>query len=139
MGMENLDKIARKLEKDGEPTLFPRAAYAAQVEEENAEKRGPTSIGDLMAKRLPQKKGRATERGELLKYFNERITNKKGKRFGIPFIAMKCQGMSVQDLYHLKSVCDQESKRTFTDEKTGKAVQITFGMVFWQELRPKAT
>lgn len=97
----------------------------------------PKSLADLMAGRQAKDKGRATERGELLKYFNDRVLNKKGKKFGIPFFAMKLQGFKEQDLYHLKSVCEQESKRSFIDKKTGKTVQLTFGMVFWIELKPK--
>ena len=135
----NYGKIAAKLEKDGEPTLFPvaRPIYAEQVAEENAENRKPKSMADLLAARSSAPKKRATERGELLKYFDNHITNKKGKRYGIPFFAKKLQGIPTEDLYYLKSVCEQESKRTFEDKKTGKIVQVTVGMVFWRELEVK--
>lgn len=94
------------------------------------------SLFDLLKDyKVPEKKERKTERGELLKYFNENLRDKKGKRFGIPFLAMKLQGMQLPDLYHLKSVCDQESKRTFVDT-LGQTVQVTFGMVFWKEIQP---
>ena len=137
--MEDYGKIAKKMEKDGEPTLFPvsRPIYAEQVAEENAQHGGAKSIADLMKKRLPEKKTRATERGELLKYFNQHVLNKKGKQYGMPFFGRKLQGIPTQDLYYLKSLCEQESKRTFTDKITGKVVQITVGMVFWREIKPK--
>lgn len=125
--------------KDGEPSLFgnARLLYEDRVAKENAEKSGPKSMADIVAKRLAKPKGRATERGELLKYFNEHITNKAGKRFGIPFIARQVQGMDLPTLYYLKSLCEQESKRTYEDKNTGKVVQITVGMVFWREIKIK--
>ena len=135
----DLGKLEKKLLKDGEPTLFPmtRNAYADSVEEENGSKRALTSVGDLVRKRMPEKKGRATERGELLKYFDDNITNKAGKKYGIPFFGRKLQGIPTKDLYYLKSVCESESKRTFEDKQTGKTVQITVGMVFWREIKAK--
>ena len=122
-------EMEKRMVKEGAPTLFP-ASYSEEPGDRNA-----TSMADLLKSRVAPKKGRATERGELLKYFNEHLTNQKGKRFGIPFIAMKVQGLSVQDLYYLKSVCDQEAGRKFVDKKTGQEKTLTFGMVFWTRLR----
>lgn len=132
-------EIARKMAKDGEPSLFgnARLLYEDQVAKENAEKSGPKSMADIVAARMNKPKDRRTQKGEILKYFNEHITNKAGKRYGIPFFARKLQGMELEDLYFLKSVCEQESKRTYEDKATGKIVQITVGMVFWREIKVK--
>lgn len=51
-------------------------------------------------------KGRGpTERGELLKYFSQKI----GKPIG--FVAMKLTGFKLPDLYYLKSTCDDAERR----------------------------
>ena len=118
--------------------LFSRPEYEARIQEENGEKQPGRSIADLLKGRpLPQKQKHRSERGDLITYFHERVFNKQGKRFPIAFIATKLSHLSVQDLYYLKSKCSQESNRTFKDKKTGKDVPITFGMVFWLELKAK--
>ncbi len=64
-------------------------------------------IGKQM--KLPEKpaKGakRPTERGELLKEFAGRI----GKPIG--YVAMRLTGFKLQDLYYLKSTCDDAERR----------------------------
>ncbi|MBI2610501.1 hypothetical protein HYW60_01015 [Candidatus Kaiserbacteria bacterium] len=55
-------------------------------------------------------KSRATERGELMKYFCERL-NKSRVRDGLPPITMARMGkilekVPTKDLYYLKRVCD---------------------------------
>jgi len=58
------------------------------------------SLANLIQQRAPAQKSRATERGELLKYF----AGKLGR--DIRYVAFKVTKMSVQDLYYLKSSCD---------------------------------
>ena len=70
-------------------------------------------------------KGRETERGELMKYFCERI-NSGRLRDGLPKITMARMGKTLEkiptkDLYYLKSVCDQAEN---------------FSKRFWYELNP---
>ena len=67
-----------------------------------------------------QKQMRETERGELMKYFIERI-NPGRVRDGLPKIAMARMGkileqIPTKDLYYLKRICDDSgnfSKRFF--------------------------
>jgi len=71
------------------------------------------------------KKTRETERGELMKYFCERI-NAGRLRDGLPLITMGRMGKTLEkiptkDLYYLKSVCDQAQN---------------FSKKFWWELNP---
>lgn len=54
--------------------------------------------------KVPEKK-KANERGDLLKYFATKIQKPIG------FVAMKLTGLQLQDLYFIKSNCDQEEKR----------------------------
>lgn len=58
------------------------------------------SMSALLQKRTPMKKSRATERGELLKYFSGKLGVK------IPYVAFKVTRMNLQDLYYIKSSCD---------------------------------
>ncbi len=72
------------------------------------------------------KKERATERGELMKYFMERL-NIARKRDHIPPLTMPRMGrllvaIPTQDLYYLRSVCDQSKD---------------FSKKFWWEIKPK--
>lgn len=69
---------------------------------------------------------RQTERGELMKYFLERI-NPGRLRDGLPPVAMGRMGKLLQkiptkDLYYLKSVCDDAGN---------------FSKKFWWEINPK--
>jgi hypothetical protein len=45
------------------------------------------------------------ERGELLKYFCRKLGKHEKKDIG--FVALKVTGMTMQDMYYLKSICDQ--------------------------------
>jgi len=72
------------------------------------------------------KKERITERGELLKYFMERL-NSERRQDGLSPLTMPRMGKTLQviptkDLYYLKRVCD-ESKN--------------FSKKFWWEINPK--
>jgi hypothetical protein len=74
----------------------------------------------------PRKKERATERGELMQYFMEKL-NRARIRDGIPPLSMPRMGKILQliptkDLYYLKSVCDSASD---------------FSKKFWWEVKPK--
>jgi len=71
-------------------------------------------------------KGRETERGELMKYFCERI-NSGRLRDGLAPISMGRMGKTLEkiptkDLYYLKSVCDQAEN---------------FSKKFWYSLNPE--
>lgn len=72
------------------------------------------------------KRDKATERGELMKYFMERL-NVGRKRDGIAPLSMPRMGrllvaIPTQDLYYLKRVCD--------DAKD-------FSKKFWWEIKPE--
>ncbi len=72
------------------------------------------------------KKERATERGELMQYFMEKL-NRARIRDGLPALSMPRMGKILQliptkDLYYLKSVCDQAND---------------FSKKFWWEVNPK--
>ena len=72
------------------------------------------------------KKERATERGELMKYFMEQL-NVSRRRDGLPPLTMPRMGrllvaIPTKDLYYLKSVCDQAKD---------------FSKKFWWEINPK--
>lgn len=71
-------------------------------------------------------KNRKTERGELMRYFCNRL-NAARKEDGIPPLTMPrmgkiLQGIPVRDLYYLKSVCEQSKN---------------FSKKFWWEVNPK--
>lgn len=72
------------------------------------------------------RKERATERGELMQYFQGKL-NRARVRDGLPELSMPRMGRVLQaiptkDLYYLKSVCDQASD---------------FSKKFWWEVNPK--
>jgi len=72
------------------------------------------------------KKERATERGELMKYFMEQL-NVSRRRDGLPPLTMPRMGrllvaIPTKDLYYLRSVCDQAKD---------------FSKKFWWEINPK--
>lgn len=72
------------------------------------------------------RKERITERGELMKFFIQRL-NEARKRDHIPPISMPRMGKILQaiptgDLYYLKSVCQQAPN---------------FSKKFWWEINPK--
>ena len=71
-------------------------------------------------------KTRQTERGELMRYFCDRL-NKSRVRDGLPPISMGRMGKLLQkiptkDLYYLKRVCDDAQN---------------FSKKFWYELNPE--
>lgn len=74
----------------------------------------------------PRKKEKATERGELMEYFRDKL-NRARIRDGLVGLSMPRMGRILQaiptkDLYYLRSVCDQS-----TD----------FSKKFWWEVNPK--
>lgn len=87
----------------------------------------PKSLADLMKGReLPKKQKHRTERGDLLTYFHQRIKNKQGKEYRMAFIASKLAHLELQDLYFLKSTCEDAQRR-------GKP----FGAIFWWSIKVK--
>jgi hypothetical protein len=77
-------------------------------------------------KEMPNKKERATERGELMEYFLHKL-NVARVRDGLKPMTMGRMGMLLiaiptKDLYYLKSVCDQSKD---------------FSKKFWWEINPK--
>ena len=72
------------------------------------------------------KKEKATERGEMMKYFMERL-NPGRVRDGYPPLSLPRMGrllvaIPTKDLYYLKSVCEQSKD---------------FSKKFWWEINPK--
>lgn len=72
------------------------------------------------------KKDRATERGELMKYFMDRLNGSRG-RDGLAPLTMGRMGrllvaIPTEDLYYLQRVCDQSKD---------------FSKKFWWEINPK--
>ncbi len=81
-------------------------------------------IGSHLAKTL--EKSRKTERGELMKYFIQKLNGERA-RDGLPAISMPRMGKLLQqiptkDLYYIKRVCDDSSN---------------FSKKFWWLLNPK--
>lgn len=74
----------------------------------------------------PRKREKATERGELMRYFLD-ILNRERARDGVPPLTMPRMGRILQaiptkDLYYLKRVCDEAKD---------------FSKKFWWEVNPK--
>jgi len=72
------------------------------------------------------KRTRETERGELMKYFCDRL-NTSRRRDGLPLVSMARMGKMLEkiptkDLYYLKTVCDKAQN---------------FSTKFWWELNPR--
>ncbi len=72
------------------------------------------------------KKEKVTERGEMMKYFMERL-NESRRRDHIPPLTMPRMGrlllaIPTKDLYYLRSVCEQSKD---------------FSKKFWWEINPK--
>ena len=79
-----------------------------------------------------RKRDRATERGELMQYFMQKL-NMTRTRDGLAPITMGrmarlLAGIPTQDLYFLKSICDDALKRNGID---------SFSKRFWWEINPK--
>ena len=66
-------------------------------------------------------KSKDTERGELLKYFQGRVNTErvgtKYKQVSIAFIATKVAGLTLRDLYYIKSSCDDSNKNGYSWSK----------------------
>lgn len=78
------------------------------------------------------RKERATERGELLKYFAERL-NRTRAQGGLPPVsigrlARLLMATEVRDLYYLKSICEDAESR---------GGMSAFSKKFWWEVNPK--
>ncbi len=76
--------------------------------------------------KLPVKKEKATERGEMMEYFLKNL-NSARVRDGLPPMTMGRMGrllvaIPTKDLYYLKTVCDQSKD---------------FSKKFWWETNPK--
>lgn len=88
-----------------------------------------------IGKHIQRNKGkeRATERGELMKYFLDKL-NRDRVRDGIGPLTMGRMGrllvaIPTKDLYFLKSVCDDAESRSGTTD--------SFSKKFWWEIKPK--
>ena len=78
------------------------------------------------------RKDRASERGELMQYFREKL-NMTRARDGLAPLTMGRMGRVLQaiptkDLYYLKSICDDAQKRGDI---------ASFSKKFWWEVSPK--
>jgi hypothetical protein len=84
-------------------------------------------ISNLFHQRATKPK-RQSQRGELLEYFHLNVNaerdGKKFKKLPIGAVAWKLQGLSVHDLYYLKSICEDERRRGGS-----------WGKVFWGSIR----
>lgn len=83
-------------------------------------------IGELMNEGGERSRKRITERGEMMRYFMEKL-NVSRKQDGLPPLTMARMGRVLQaiptrDLYYLKSVCEQATN---------------FSKKFWWEVNPK--
>lgn len=82
-------------------------------------------IGDLVPN-IKQEKSNKTERGELMKYFCDRLNVSRVKDglkpIGMGRMGMLLQGIPTKDLYYLKSICDSAKH---------------FSKKFWWEINPK--
>lgn len=67
-----------------------------------------------------QPKNKATERGELLKYFAQKLNRP------IPYVAFRLTGMDIPTLYYIKSECGQAEYRG-----------IPWGAAFYTSIKPK--
>jgi hypothetical protein len=79
-----------------------------------------------------KKRGRQTERGELLRYFMERL-NRTRTQDHLPALTLPRMGrllekIPTKDLYYLRSVCDDSASRGGV---------VAFSKRFWWELDPK--
>jgi hypothetical protein len=87
---------------------------------------------DHIGKHLEKKKkaDKATERGELMRYFMDKLNPPRVKD-GLPPLTMARMGrllvaIPTRDLYYLKSVCDDAESRG-----------SSFSKKFWWEVKPK--
>jgi len=73
---------------------------------------------------IPTKK-KQSERGELLRYFSQKLDKPIG------FVAMKCARLTVEDLYYMKSVADR-----YENESKGPWGKCWNGMLKLSPLSP---
>ncbi len=80
----------------------------------------------------PKKKDRATERGELMRYFMQKLNMTRARDLLPPLtmgrMARALEAIPTPDLYFLKSICDDASKRGDIS---------SFSKKFWWEINPK--
>jgi hypothetical protein len=79
-----------------------------------------------------KKRGHATERGELLRYFMGQL-NRTRVRDGLPLLTLPRMGrllekIPTKDIYYLRSVCEDSASRGGI---------IAFSKRFWWEINPK--
>jgi hypothetical protein len=89
-------------------------------------------ISSHMAGGPGRKRDKATERGELMRYFMLKLNMTRTRDF-LPPLTMPRMGRVLEkiptnDLYFLKSVCDDALKRNGID---------AFSKKFWWEINPK--
>jgi hypothetical protein len=87
-------------------------------------------IGAHLSSSGPKKRKRLTERGELMRHFKDEL-NKTRVRAKLDMITMSRMGKILEaiptnDLYYLKSVCDEAARRG-----------NDFSKRFWFEIDPK--
>ncbi len=79
-----------------------------------------------------KKKDRKTERGELMRYFIQKLNITRTRDGMVPLtmgrIAKSLQVIPTPDLYFLKSICDDSQKRGDVN---------SFSKRFWWEINPK--
>ncbi len=79
-------------------------------------------------------KSRATERGELMEYFIQKLNASRAQDGLAPMtmgrMGRVLVGIPTKDLYFLKSVCDDAQKRNGVS---------AFSKKFWWEVKPKDT
>ena len=113
--------------RDAEPDGLAKGlrALALKLRRGTKKEERPRSVYQILCKR-----DRATERGELMRYFMLEL-NKGRKRDGLDLLTMPRMGkifelIPTKDLYYLKSVCDDSATRGFE-----------FSKRFWFELKPR--
>lgn len=89
-------------------------------------------IGKHISGAVRPKKEKATERGEMMRYFMDKL-NYARVRDGLAPLTMGRMGRTLvaiptKDLYYLKSVCDDADKRGGLD---------AFCKKFWWEVKPR--
>lgn len=81
------------------------------------------AISSLLSLRYQksEKKSRASERGDLLKYFTDKINlerdGKKYKKVSVGYTARKLSHLTVPDMYYLKSTCNDATSRGYSWSK----------------------
>lgn len=91
-------------------------------------------IGKHLRGEVRGKRERLTERGELMRYFMEKL-NRARVRDRLPPLTMPRMGrllvaIPTRDLYYLRSVCDDIERRGGID---------AFSKKFWWEIKPRTS